>query len=153
VRIAEKDVHLRVDGEPNVLGHFLALVPGQAAPKISGKANELSRKRLAYFLCRTPLGQVDENHVATGPLHQGSNGGEAALANDQVAFPVARDGTILGLGWAVADHDHVPDPARPRKLGPLVRAPLRAPRAQAGSQFLSKRPTRLDKERAIDRLV
>ena len=62
-------------------------------------------------------------------------------------------GAVRGLRRAVADQDHVPQPASTRMLRALVRASLRAPGPQAGRQLLAQRPAGLNEERPVDRLV
>jgi len=43
-------------GEPNVVGHFLALVPCQGTSQVGGKSHELTCERAAHFVGRTPFG-------------------------------------------------------------------------------------------------
>ena len=68
------------------------------------------------------VGQVQQHHVAGGALDEGADRGPAVLADDEVAFPVAGHGPVVGLGGPFADHDHVGDAgpvfsSRPRGAG------------------------------------
>jgi hypothetical protein len=54
---------------------------------------------------------MQQNDVSARPLDQRADRGPAALADDQVAFPVTRDRPILYLGRTFADHEHVGQPA------------------------------------------
>jgi len=57
------------------------------------------------------VGEVQQQHKPSGPLDDGAHGAAAALAQDEVAFPVAGHGAISDLGGPFGDHDHVRDPA------------------------------------------
>jgi hypothetical protein len=48
--------------------------------------------------------QVKQHRKACRALDQRADRG-AAEAQDQVAFPVTRDCSIIGFGWALGDHD------------------------------------------------
>src|ERR1019366_2224917 len=75
----------------------------------------------------------------------------SGLPDDQVAFPVARNGPVSHLCGAIADHHHVgmvtPCPDTPLGLsgGPA--------RTQAPGQLLAELTPPLDEEVPIDRLV
>ena len=46
------------------------------------------------------LGEMQEQHEACGALHESADRGPVHRAQDEVPFPVAGDGTIVGLGRA-----------------------------------------------------
>ena len=58
VRIAEEDADVGVDGELHVLGHLLALVPGERAAQFRGETGELASERNAHVLGGAAVGQV-----------------------------------------------------------------------------------------------
>ena len=74
--------------------------------------------------------------------------------HDQVALPMARNGTILDLRWAFTDRNCIFDFAQ---LKALLRgvpgSPDGARATQAFLQFLLQNPTGLNLEAAIDRFV
>ena len=78
-----------VDRELGVLGHLLALIPGQRPPELLGQPSNGSSEGGADLLSPVPLGQRDQGEVAAGPLHQRRHC-RWPLAQQQVAFPVAR---------------------------------------------------------------
>ena len=73
--------------------------------------------------------------------------------DDQVALPVAGDGTVLGLGGPLAEDDvggDVPLRLVPRPGSRLAQRPAGA---QAGDQLTLERAAALDEQRLVDRLV
>src|SRR5215203_6065646 len=96
---------------------------------------------------------MKKDDIAARALDQGPYRRAAALADDEIAFPVPWYSAVFDLGWALADQDHVLEPARARSLDPHVRTSLRALRPQAGGELLSKRPAGLNEERLVDRFV
>ena len=96
--------------------------------------------------------QVDQHREPGRALDQRADRG-ALQADEQVAFPVPGDGSVLGLGGPFADH-HLGRDVRPGLLaGPGPRDPQRPPGAQAGDQLALQRAAALDVERLVDRLV
>jgi hypothetical protein len=100
-----------------------------------------------------PVGQVREQDVAGGAFDEGGDRRAAVRANDQIAFPVARDGTVLDFGGPIANHQH-------RRLEPrtaLVRTALRSADcpacAQTPGQLAPQFAAALDVEGLVDRLV
>ena len=47
---------------------------------------------------------MDQERESRGSLHECANRG-AVEANNQVAFPVPWNGSVLDLSWTFADHD------------------------------------------------
>jgi transposase len=94
--------------------------------------------------------QVQQQREARHTFNQGSDRGTTDT-QDEVAFPVARNGPINCLRWTLADHDLGRDeglapPARTRS-----RYPQRPPSAQAGRQLAAQRATTLHDQRLIYR--
>ena len=78
---------------------------------------------------------------------------ERSQADEQVAFPVPGNGSVLDLGWTFADH-HLGRDVRPCLLprpGPWN--PQRPSGAQARDQFALQGAAALDVEGLVDRLV
>jgi hypothetical protein len=98
-------------------------------------------------------GEVQEHHEAGGALDQGADRGAVAGTHDQVAFPMARHGTIGDLGWALRDHHHVRQHPPARCVESGVRVSTGASGAQAGRQLLAQCAASLHVDRLIDRLV
>jgi len=144
-------LHAGVKREADVLGHLLALIPGQRAAEMVSEGTDRDRQRVLHVFGEPPRAQVDEQHEPGLPFDQGANRRLGPLAEDQVAFPVARHGAVLDLGWSVADQHHVLQLARAR--GATAGAPLGAPRPRAPRELLAQRSAPLHKQRLIDRLV
>ena len=71
-------------------------------------------------------GERDEHQIAGCSLDQGGHGGAATGTDDQVAFPVAGHRSIVGLGRAFSDVDHVAQLAALRRRGAGLGATLGA---------------------------
>ena len=121
VRIAEVDLHARIDLQARVLGHLGTLVPGQRSSQLLGQGGDRARDRLAYrlgsmagergaVLARGPLAvarharQVQQHREARGALDERADR-RAAEPEDEVPFPVARHRPVGGLRRTLADHD------------------------------------------------
>src|SRR5674476_45512 len=74
-----------------------------------------------------------------------------AFAQDDVALPVARNGTIVCFGGPLGDHDH------PRQAPALLRPALGTAGGASGTQTAGELSAQLaaalDEERLVDRLV
>ena len=151
VRIAEEDLHVRVDSESGVFGHLFALVPGEASPQFLGELLHLLCQRLAHVLGTSSEGQGQQHDESTSPLHQSSDGRLAVLPDDEVALPMPRDGAISRFRRSVGNHRHVAH-AAPLNVAPM-RLPPDSPCAQIRGEFIPQRPARLDEERLVDGLV
>ncbi|GAA4764214.1 hypothetical protein GCM10023329_07510 [Streptomyces sanyensis] len=75
------------------------------------------------------------------------------LAGDQIAFPVARDGPVVGLGGTVTDHHHVLDRTMLASVGLAARAAAGASGPQGSGKLAAEFTAALDVERLVDRLV
>ncbi len=98
-----------------------------------------------------PGRQVQEQHEPGAAFHQGADR-RVTRADDQVAFPVPGHRPVIGLGWPLADHHHVLDPA-----APLISLPARLAQRpagpQAGRQLPAQRTAALHVDRLVDGLV
>src|SRR4029077_21047468 len=76
-----------------------------------------------------------------------------ACSGKKISFPMARNGTILGLGGSLADRDHIEYvPLSVPGLGAFGVTHL-PPCTQLCRQLLLQHAARLNKETAIDRFV
>ena len=97
------------------------------------------------------MGQAQGHQEPAVPLHKRADGRLSVLPDDEVAFPVSRDGAIGRLRRSVGDHHHVGHSAF-RSSAASGSAPGSAS-PQTGGQFLSEAAPSLDKERLIDGLM
>ncbi len=98
--------------------------------------------------------QSDEHHEATGSLDQGRDGADA-LAEDEIAFPMSRNGTVVGFCGSFADVDQVAD--LPLTVANVLwvcgRPTAGTSRAEIAGQLFAQRAAGLHEQRLIDRLV
>jgi hypothetical protein len=97
------------------------------------------------------VGEVEQEQVASRTLDEGADGAATSGSHDEVSLPVPRDGSVLDLGRALGDHDHVLD-GTPRLDVALVLA-LGAATPQAAGQLSRQIVSALDVEGLIDGLV
>ena len=109
VGVSEEHVHAGVVGEALVSGHFPALVPGQCAHRLVGQALDAAGERVTDLVGFPTQGQGDDDQVAGGALNQGRTRAGSVLADDQVAFPVARDFPIRNVRGASINQPHPND--------------------------------------------
>ena len=97
--------------------------------------------------------EVDEHREPGGAVDDGADRG-AFQPDDEVAFPVARDGAVVGFGWTFADH-HLGCHVRPRLApSPALSGTRNArPVRRQCDQFTLQRSSALDVERLVDRLM
>ena len=74
-------------------------------------------------------------------------------ADDEVAFPVSRNRSVLGLGGPLADHDVGAYTLLAATTAASPRRAQRPPGAQAGRQLAAQCPPPLDVQRLVNRLV
>ena len=82
VWIAEVDLDAGGDRELRVVGHLLALVPGDAAAQLRRQRADRLPHRLFHAGGVAPVRQVQQHHVAGGPLDQGSDRGAAVRPDE-----------------------------------------------------------------------
>ena len=129
-----------VEGSSGCPGHYVG-INGQVAGPVSlyGRA-EYSRcadQARSASRCSPAIGKGQEDDVAAVSFDEDPDGRASQLAKDQVPFPVARPGSVRGLGRSLGDRDHVLEPPLARSVprGSSSRtacAPIRR-------EFLSKR--------------
>jgi len=96
--------------------------------------------------------QVQQHREAGAALDQRPDRG-ALEAQDQVALPVAGDGTVIRLGGPLADHHVGADEPLAARLGPCARDAQRSSCPQTGDEFAFEGAPALDVERLVDRLL
>jgi hypothetical protein len=82
------------------------------------------------------IGEMEQQDVAGGALDQGAHCRLRAPPQDQVTFPVTRNGAVLHLLGTLTDHHHVADPTR--ILWALLRAALGPARPQATGELTAQ---------------
>src|SRR4051794_16386715 len=122
VRVAKVDRDVRGECEVSVVGHLRTLVPGNRAPQLLRQG----RNGLAHGgidgLGRAASLQVQEQQEAARTFHERADCAATALAQNDVALPVAWYSTVSGFGWPVGEHDHA------RQAPALLHAALWTPR-------------------------
>ena len=84
--VAEVDHELGGVGDDCVVGHFVALIPGQRSTQgLWQLAHRLDHGCLDVVGAVT-VGQVQQHEVAGGTFNEGADGGLVLFAGDQVAF-------------------------------------------------------------------
>src|SRR6516162_4777957 len=153
-RVAEEHRDTSRDGEPRVRGHLLALVPGQRPSQRDRQLGNLRGESFGDDICGVTGWESNEHDEAAVPLDEGRNRA-GTLAKDQVAFPMARDCAVVGLGRSFTDVHEVADLALTIAgvLRERRRPSRRTLRAQIASQLLAQRAAGLHEQRLIDRLV
>ena len=134
-RVTEVHLDTRVDRALGVLSHLLAGIPCQGLPEVFGELLDGVGQRDSDVLGSVAFWDPEQHHISGVSLHQGSYC-RVALPDDEVAFPMAGNGTVLDLGWTFRDHDHVTNLALLR-LGPALRPTDSSPCAQSPPQFLT----------------
>jgi hypothetical protein len=81
--------------------HLDALVPGQRAAQRLRQRCDLGGDGRDDVFGLIAVGEVHEHRVTGGAFHQRADRGLVVLAQQQVAFPVAGDGAVIGLLGAV----------------------------------------------------
>jgi hypothetical protein len=131
-----------------VVGHLLALIPGDAASQLSGQRADRLPHGLLDQVRVPPGGQVQQHNEPGAAFDQGADGGLQIAADEQIPFPMAGHGPVLRLGRTFADHHHVPDLA-----GVLIAAAgtaLGPPGAQAAGQLAAELAAALHIQRLVD---
>ena len=96
--------------------------------------------------------QGDQHHRSAGPLDQGQHR-RGALAQQQVAFPMARNPALVGLGRPLADRDGVDQLAAALGEALAARVAHGPTGAQATPQLTRQRPTAPHIQAEVDGLV
>ena len=105
-----------------------------SAPWPAGQVGHLLGQGSGYDIGGVTLGQADEHHEPARAFDQGGHGAHA-LAEEQVAFPVAGHRPVLGLGGSLTDVDGASELAAP-DVGELAGGPAgHSSAAQIPGQF------------------
>jgi hypothetical protein len=132
--------------------HLLALVPGQGAAQLLGQGEHVVGERLHHRF-GLDAADFDQQQEPAPPLDQGGDRG-AVLAQQQVAFPVAGDRSVLGFGGALADVHHAHQlAAAAATFAVLLGSADRSAGAQMPGQFLTQRATGMHLQAPVDGLV
>src|SRR6266487_4243448 len=105
-----------------------------------------------YLPCPSIRARCSSMVEPGGAFDQGP-GRRAVQAEDEVAFPVPGNGTVLGLGRPFPDHDLGSDELLAVSSGPGPGHPKRPPGAQACGQLAAQRAAALHVQRLVDGLV
>ena len=149
VGVSEEHLHAGVVGEALVAGHFPALVPGQCAHRLVGKALDAAGERVTDLVGFPTQRQGDDDQVAGGALNQGRARAGPVLADDQVAFPVTRDFPIRNVR-ALINQSHPNDGGFAPACGGFLAHP--PARGQANAVF-DERLLGVGVDPRVDRLV
>jgi hypothetical protein len=83
-----------------MVGEFFALVPGEGPCKLVRERYDVLSNALGNVGCSSVV-DTDQYPGASRALNKGRNSRVASFADDEVALPVARDGTVGDLCGAV----------------------------------------------------
>ena len=166
MRIAEVDLHARIDLQACVLSQLSSLIPSQRSTQLLRQGDDRACDGVAHRFstmsgeCGSVLHasfvamayharQVQQQGEACRALHQGADRG-TTKTQDEISFPVARHGSIGCLHRTLTDHDLGRDEglASPPRARP--RHPQRPAGAQAGRQLAAQRASTLNEQRLID---
>lgn len=92
-----------------------------------------------------------QQHEASGALDERADSAATALAEDEIALPMARHRAVVDLGGPLGDVDHPRDPSPAIDAAALLAGG--APRAKASGQLTALLAPALDEQRLVDRLV
>ena len=82
--------------------------------------------------------EFDQHAVAGGALDEGGDEGAGVGADDQVAFPVAGHGAVVGFGGPLGDVDHVDDLRSRRDVAALWLCVWRCPERKHDGEFFAQ---------------
>ena len=131
--------------------HLLALVPRQRTSQLLRQFADVLGKR-RNDRRRVLARKLDQHGKAAVALNQC---GDVRIvpAAKKIAFPMARYGTILGLGRPLADRDHIEDVSLPTPGIVAFGETHLTSGAQVRRQLLFQYAARLNEQTAIDRFV
>src|ERR1019366_8902371 len=166
-RVAEEDLQAGREAEFGVPGHLGALIPGQRSTQLLGQRRDRRSDRVAdgfgavscerwavldaHLTMAGHAWQVEEDREPGGAFNQRADR-RAVQAEDEIAFPMTGNRSIRDLRRPLADHDLGGDEVL-AAAGANSRNAKGAAGAQTRGQVPSQRPTALDIQRLVDRLV
>ena len=134
--IAEVDLHLGGNGEALMISHLLSTIPGQRASQLPRQFADVFGERGCHSR-RILAWKLDEHRKAGVALDE-CRDVRVVRSGEKVSFPMAWHGAILGLGWPLADRDHIEDLSPSTLvLPPLAWRICRAVRKYAVNSFFS----------------
>src|ERR1700678_2239350 len=132
-------------------GHFVALVPGHRAP-------ELCWQRLdpgghgSTDLVGSPVAEFEQHDEPGLALDQGADGARFG-ADNEIALPVAWDGSVLDFCGSLRDQHHLWDPASALDGAAGLGSAYRPAAAKGLVELGSKGASALHVEGLVDGLV
>lgn len=154
VRVAKVHRNARIGRQLFVASHLPALIVGQRLAHRLGDGVELVREGLQHTGRTGGPGvrQLHQHQQPAGALDQRAHCTGVGLALDQIALPVAGELSILYLGWAQMDAEHVRDLAAP-VIALAARGALVSSLTQASHQLALELAHGLGIDAVVDRLV
>lgn len=110
MRVAEIDQDSRLNGDVEVSAHLDALIPRDRAGELSRQPPHGPAHRRFDVDARSSVGQMQKQRESRRALDERADRAATTGADDEVSLSVARDRTVLHLGWSITDHHHVGDP-------------------------------------------
>ncbi len=148
------EVHLRIGSEREVFmrGHLFTSIPGQGAAQLPGQFAYAPGESGDHSLSLA-AGDFYQHQKARFAFDQSGNV-RSARPHQQIAFPVAWNGTILRLSRALADRDGIADLSTPGTvIGVTPATSQHAAAAKVRRELLFQHSARLDKQAFVDRLM
>src|SRR4029079_10109045 len=106
----EVDLHAGGDAERGVAGELFGLIPGQRPHELGREAPDVGDQSFDDVVGGAVV-ELDQHPHPGRTLDQGGHTTGPAGTDDQIAFPVAGDRPVVGLGGALGDVDHLRDPS------------------------------------------
>jgi len=127
------------------------LVPGDRSDQRGRQLADCGAHRGLDLLGALAVGQVQQQRHSRRALNERADGAAAALAEDEITFPVAWHGAVVGFCGAFAEHDHAGDAAA--TVGGSAGLAGRSSGPQAPRQLTAQLASALHEQRLVDRLV
>src|SRR3954453_18645709 len=166
--IAEVDLQTAVEPQLDVLGHLDALIPRQRPPQLLRQGADRLSDRVADrpgpgagdrraavdpgAVVTFDRREMQQHREPTAALDQSADRGSVG-SEDQIAFPVPRNGPVSDLGGTLADQHVIGHEAAVALRRAVSWGSQRSTGSQACGQFASQRSAALDIQRLIDRLA
>ena len=134
-----------------MLGHVLAVIPGQGSAQRLGQAMYMARQSGQNVLGLV-VGDFDQGGLARVTLYQRDD--LAALRTaQQIPLPVTRNGSVFGLGGTLSHRDRLGDLAAQILAGTLARIAEASPSTQMLDELFFQHPASLNEQALVDRFM
>lgn len=150
--MGEVDVDASVFRQGFVMSHLRTLIEGHGTAQLAVEAVEDPGEGLGGDLGLAAV-QLDQGNEQGGAFNQCANLREVALADNQIALPVAGDQADLDLDGSLIDEHHVRDGWLAAPFFALLRSSGVMPAAHEAEQAGAQMPPRHGVERSVDGLV